>query len=248
MKPTVTEVTEATFAAEVLARSNEIPVVVDFWAPWCAPCRTLGPILEDLAARANGAWVLVKVNSDDAPQLAQNYGVRGIPAVKAFVEGRVLEEFVGALPRVEVESFLRTVVAFGADAIGLRKAREALASGDRNGLRAHLAAIGADSPHAETAASALALLDRAAGNVGRRDLEALRSRAADPGARFDLGTALFAAGDGGGALAEFLEVVRLDRKFEDDAGRRALLALFALLGNDHDLTREYRGKLGALLF
>lgn len=94
------------FETEVLAKSHHKPVVVDFWAPWCGPCRVLGPIIEKLARESGGAWRLVKINTDAHPQLAQQYHVRGIPAVKMFRKGRVVAEFTGALPDVQLRRWL----------------------------------------------------------------------------------------------------------------------------------------------
>lgn len=95
------------FKKDVIETSYQKPVLVDFWAPWCGPCHTLGPTLERLAKEARGKWRLVKINTDKHPEFARQYGVRGIPAVKLFVEGEVADEFVGALPEHAVRQWLQ---------------------------------------------------------------------------------------------------------------------------------------------
>jgi putative thioredoxin len=271
----VIDVGESDFQRDVVDRSVERPVVVDFWAPWCAPCRTLGPVLERLADEHGGAFVLAKVNVDDAPGLAATYGVQGIPAVKGFRDGAIVAELTGAQPEAAVRAFLRLVLPSVADelvkeAAGLPPTeaeaalRQALDVEQRHGgALLALARLVGEQGRIDEALELLGSVggqlvedaDRLAAMLRTRssgDVISLRARvAADPsdlGARIELGRALASEQRYEDALAELLAAVDRDPAFDDAAARKAMVDLFAVLGQDHPLTDRFRGELAKTLY
>ena len=249
----VRDVGAADFEQQVLERSRQLPVVVDFWAEWCGPCRTLGPALEQAVAKRDGVE-LVKVDVDANPDLAARYRVQGIPAVKAFRDGAPAEEFTGALPPAEIERFLDALVPSEAEQL----AAEGAEMGDEDSLRRALEL----DPHQPAAAAALARL-----LLGRGDTrEALE--VADPLAETDFAASglaararlalgenppedAFAAWDAGDHRRA-LELLQdaLSEAGEDerrDLLRRVMVALFTELGPDDPLAQEHRRRLSAAL-
>lgn len=277
------------FSEKVLAASQQVPVVVDFWAPWCQPCRILKPLLEKLAAEFGGKFILAKINSDENQELAQRYGVRGIPAVKAFVGGAAIDEFTGALPEAQIREFLGRIIpspaeplrrealalaAAGdlgtarktmADAINLDPASDtayldfiqlSLDAGDAAALAEarELMAVVADKARDRSRVDSLQARLKLAEASGSADLSALQARlTADPDdhdARLQRANALALQQDYRGALDNLLELVRRDRKWNEDAGRKGMLTLFTLLAAQpqyDDLVREFRIALARTL-
>jgi putative thioredoxin len=278
----VKEVTDATFDSEVIERSERVPVVIDFWAPWCGPCRTLGPVLERLANEHKGAFVLAKINVDENPRIAGEFAIRSIPAVKAVRHGEIVDEFVGALSEPAVRQFLQRLLPTEADrAAG--EGREAEDKGDAVTAEGHYRrALESDPNHpaarlgvgrllsATDPEHALAELDRvlpgtperaeadriaarlrlvADDGAGEGELRARVERdPADLEARLKLARRLAAEEDYEAALAHLLEIIRRDREFEEEAGRKAMLDIFNVLGPRHPLTEKYRGELARVLF
>lgn len=254
------------FDAAVISRSHEVPVLVDFWAPWCAPCRVLGPVLEDLAGTAAGRWELVKLNTESQPDIAQAYGVRGIPNVKLFRDGRPVAEFTGALPPDEVRRWLdgqlpdervekvesiagRWVAAGSAIAAELEALENAHPDLARAKLRLAQAIVAEDpgrarqlvaSSHPEADDLDLATDVTALADLVEYPMEDLRPKLAKD---VEAAQLAFRAHDLGATLQHLVDAAMRDKSFGDELARRATVALFRMLGRDHELTREYRPLL-----
>ena len=278
--------TLATFEKDVIHASLQVPVLVDFWAPWCGPCKSLGPLLEKLEQEYAGTWRLVKVNVDENPELAQHFQVRSIPHVLAFADGRPVDQFVGVLPEGKLREFLDRLAPNAAEA-ERASALRALEEGQRPLAYDHLQAALALDPGFDEARLDLLelLLDDDRIDEARREIEllspkvtqgiderfnALKTRldaldaatdlpptdaleaavAANPGdleARFDLANALIARRAYEPALAHLLEIVKRDRSFRDDVGRKTMLSVFDLASHRPELVAEWRRKLSATL-
>ena len=248
--PQVLEVTEATFVQDVVERSREVPVVVDFWAEWCGPCRTLGPVLERLAAEADGSWVLAKVDVDSNQGLASGFGIQGIPAVRAWKDGREVAEFVGALPETQVRQWLAQLGPSPAD-IEFEQALAALEREDAAAAEAHLRKVlDLDLNHA----GARGELERLhlSQRVGQVDEETVRRRLqegpADVDAAMQLADVLAARGDLDGAFDVLVKAVGASADEERERARHHLLKLLDTLSADDPRAMKARRALSLVLF
>jgi putative thioredoxin len=233
--PHVKDVAEETFDADVVERSRAVPVVVDFWAPWCGPCRVLGPVLEREIDALGGRVELAKINSDQAPELATRFGVQGIPAVKAFRDGRVVAEFVGAQPAAFVRRWL-SALAPPPELVALDGAEQALRAGDRAAAEPMLRELiaGAEgSPEIDRLVGA-----RATAALARLLLDAQDAAAAEP-----LVARLEARGDAPELAGPLRDRLRLAEAAAAAGGRAAAEAAFARDPGD----REARYALASAL-
>lgn len=257
----VVEVTDQTFEQVVLEGSKSKPVVVDMWAAWCGPCRTLTPILEKVAEERGGSFLLAKLDTDANPMVAQAFGVQSIPTVIAFRDGKPVNGFIGAYPEPEVNRFVDAILPTEAE-LRAEDAKTVEASGDLEAAERGYREALADDPGNREAAVGLAriLVDRGELDAAddlvaqhRPDPEAERVHAAvemrrwvDGPADGTLGEAkrLAASGDLAAGLAGMLQALGED----PDAARDAMITVFTAVGDDDPLVPEYRRRLAAALF
>ncbi|MGA7676396.1 MAG: thioredoxin [Rhizomicrobium sp.] len=291
--PYVKETSLETFAADVLEASREVPVIVDFWAPWCGPCKQLGPALEKAVNDAKGAVRLVKVNIDENQEIARQLRIQSIPTVYAFKNGQPVDGFMGAIPESQIKTFVQTLIGDAGGHGGedhaaelLAMADAAFAAGDMAQAAQAYAHVLQDEPGHPKAAAGLAKcylksgdLERAKTTLGLvrpddaaddavRAVEAelkLREQAASLGdvgvlkgrlaanpndhqARYDLALALDAKGEREAAIEELLELVRRERKWNDETARKHLVTLFEAMGPADPRTIAARRQLSSILF
>jgi len=285
----IKETTTQAFVKDVLEESKRQPVLVDFWAPWCGPCRQLTPVLEKVIRAGKGKIKLVKMNIDEHPQIPGQLGIQSIPAVIAFVNGQPADGFLGALPESQVTAFIERVTKTrigGEDKDLLKAADEALAAKNAAGaadLYAKVLAEDSSNVHAlaglartyvatgavEQAKQTLALVPEANRNeapvaAARAALEIAEQTkslgsvsdleqkvAANPldhQARFDLALALGSKGRRQDAVEHLLEIVRRNRKWNDDGARKQLVQFFEAWGPTDEATVNGRRKLSSILF
>ncbi len=271
----IKSVNETDFEYEVIAYSSQVPVIVDFWAEWCRPCKSLTPILEKYAREAQGSFRLAKVNVDDSPNLALRYGVRSIPNVKAFRDGQVVSEFLGLQPEPRVKEFIRNLAPSQIDLL-LEKGQSQLESMEWAAASKSFHAFLGKSPNQPAGllglakvnimlgkfAEAMKIMDEFPASPDYVSVEVLRPLlSALWGEKSSLESAdqpldatyhntlrLIQRGNLPAAMDGIIDILRQDKHYHNDEARKVLLGLFELLGDNHPLTQQYRRELAMVLF
>jgi putative thioredoxin len=245
------DVTAADFEREVIEASKALPVVVDFWAPWCAPCRALTPVIEKVAAEFAGRVKLVKIDSDEQASLAAKYGVRSIPNVIAFKAGRPAAQFLGAVPEGQVRAFMEKLLPSASEE-ALRRAETHFAEDRFDEAERELGNVKDDpdwAPRVEALKQGIAFAKSSGKGPGEEELRAkLAANPLDHEARLALAALYGSKRRYREAMDELLEIVRRAKEWRDGEARRQLLAIFNLAGDQPDLVSEYRRKLASAIY
>ena len=232
------DVTDETFEQEVLNRSKQMPVVVDLWAPWCGPCRTLGPVIEDAVAATEGRVVLAKVNVDENPAISQAFSVQSIPAVYAMSDGQVVDHFIGAQGPAQVEAFVQGLLPSEAET----EVQRLVKAGDEESLRQALE-LEPDNHDAIVTLGELLVADDRADDA----LELLRRIPETPDTRRVAALARTGVPTDDSEITTKLDAL-LERVKDDDEARQSYVDLLELLGAEDPRTADYRKKLTSRLF
>ncbi|MFB9239246.1 tetratricopeptide repeat protein [Plantactinospora siamensis] len=253
----VIDVSEATFQSEVLERSMTTPVVIDFWAEWCEPCKQLSPVLERLAAEGGGAWVLAKIDVDANPRLAQMFRVQGIPMVYAVVGGQPLDAFSGVVPEAQLRQWIGAVLKAGGVAVEapedprLDEADDALMTGDLDAAEQAYRKILAESPADAAAEAGLAqvgLARRVDGVAPGEALAAAQDRPDDVPAQLLAADVEVLSGQAEQAYARLVGLVRRTAGEDRERVRQHLVSLFTVAGPDDPAVAAARRALASALF
>jgi len=246
-----TDVTTKTFEKEVLEASKTVPVVVDFWAPWCGPCRSLTPIIEKVVGEFKGRVKLVKVNSDDNPELSQAFQIQSIPNVIAFKDGRAVSQFIGAQPETQVRAFVEKLLPSQMEA-ALKNAEALLAAGNIDDAERQLAVIKSDpSIAARIEAVRQGIAYARAGDQGPAEAELrakLEANPADHESRLALAGVYASQRRYQEAMDELLEILKRAKNWREGEARKQLISLFTLAASQPALVAEYRRKLASAMF
>ena len=278
------DVNRDTFARDVIHASTQQLVLVDFWAPWCGPCKSLMPVLESLATSYQGGFILAKVNIDEQQALAQEYAVRSVPTVKLIKNGQVVDEFLGVLSEPEIRTLIDKHISRDSDKL-MQTAIEKYKQGDRDCIQDMIEIVNNDPDNTENRilyvnvlmnekqyADAKSILESlpadikgspevsalfgqleflATANESGADVDTLLKQLADEPdnneLRYQLSSLYITQSNFEQALELFLDIMRRDRKFNDDAGRKGMIKVFEMLGGSGELVSRYRQKMASML-